>query len=447
MRTKYYIIMEYFISAGIIMLVILTFGLLSSCSVIKTDFNNSNSKKGMAFYYLPETLLKISVKSLVLVKYDAAEKTLFDSNRLLKQTYIVTPENIADTEELLSLQYKSNALMSDDVKFEVNEFGLLETINVTTEDRTAEIITQLANAPSTVLGISEVADRSDEIIQQIKEFEQTFEVKASEIYGNSDGYPIQYDIVVPNEMGIDEIKIVKAGFKIKNNGIIPKENKSKAIEILKHGDTRTTVDGILTRPFRNTEFEFVTNKITGNEQKTKVVARIIDKYKILNTPINRTAFVKRTNELKIKGGVLVYNHINNPSSVEGFVSIPIDVAKAVVSVPAQLLQFKYDNTQAKKQLIEGQGELEASILNNEKEVLKRDAEIDKVLFQIESDKLNRENDLAKLLNQIETERLTRANDLEKLQFDLQKALDEAKKSQLETRDLLEELIKKIEEKK
>ena len=95
--------MEYLISAGIVMLIVLIFGLLSSCSVIKTDFKNSTSKKGMAFYYLPETLLKINVKSLVLVKYDATEKTLFDSNRLLKQTYIVTSENIADTEELLSL--------------------------------------------------------------------------------------------------------------------------------------------------------------------------------------------------------------------------------------------------------------------------------------------------------------------------------------------------------
>ena len=406
MRTKYYKIMEYLISAGIVMLIVLIFGLLSSCSVIKTDFKNSTSKKGMAFYYLPETLLKINVKSLVLVKYDATEKTLFDSNRLLKQTYIVTSENIADTEELLSLQYKSNALMSDDIKFEVNEFGLLETVNVITEDRTAEILSQLANAPSTVLGISEAEDRSAAIIQKIKEFEQIFEVKASDIYGNSDGYSIQYDIAVPNEMGIDEIKIVKASFKIKNNVVISADVKSKAIEILKDEDTQT-VDGILTRPFKNTEFEFVTDKITGKEQKTKIVARIIDKYKILNTPINRTAFTKRTNELRIKGGVLVYNHINNPSSVE----------------------------------------LEAEILNNEKEALKRDAEIDKVLFELESDKLTRENDLAKLLNQIETERITRANDLEKLKFDLQKALDEAKKNQLETQNLLEELIKKIEEKK
>ena len=336
--------------------------------------------------------------------------------------------------------------MSDDIKFEVNEFGLLETVNVITEDRTAEILSQLANAPSTVLGISEAEDRSAAIIQKIKEFEQIFEVKASDIYGNSDGYSIQYDIAVPNEMGIDEIKIVKASFKIKNNVVISADVKSKAIEILKDEDTQT-VDGILTRPFKNTEFEFVTDKITGKEQKTKIVARIIDKYKILNTPINRTAFTKRTNELRIKGGVLVYNHINNPSSVEGFVSIPIDVAKAFVSIPAQLLQFKYDNTQVKKQLIVGQGELEAEILNNEKEALKRDAEIDKVLFELESDKLTRENDLAKLLNQIETERITRANDLEKLKFDLQKALDEAKKNQLETQNLLEELIKKIEEKK
>ena len=106
--------------------------------------------------------------------------------------------------------------MSDDIKFEVNEFGLLETVNVITEDRTAEILSQLANAPSTVLGISEAEDRSAAIIQKIKEFEQIFEVKASDIYGNSDGYSIQYDIAVPNEMGIDEIKIVKASFKLGN---------------------------------------------------------------------------------------------------------------------------------------------------------------------------------------------------------------------------------------
>ncbi len=144
-------------------------------------------------------------------------------------------------------------------------------------------------------------------------------------------------------------------------------------------------------------------------------------------PVNRTAFVKRVNKIGIQDGVILSNEINKPSSVEGFLSIPIDIAKAVVSVPAQLIQFKFDNTKRLDDLEKAKLNYEKSIQESQKFALTKEQEIEKVKLDMQK---------AALSNQVE---------LQKLKLELQKSLLETETKQLEAQKALDAIKKELEE--
>ncbi len=396
--------------------------IFSGCSVVKTDFSSSNYKEGMVYYYLPESLVKITSNVKVAVYYQKADSLLTGSSRVIEQKFVVTTENIADTRELLSLQYKPNALMSDKLTYKVTDKGLLESVEVTTEDKTAAIVKQLANAPEQILGIESSETRAPGTVLKLKEYSSEFFVKASDIMGREKEMP--WNILITNELGKDDFALVSAAFKVKIKGDVPVEKTIMQTVTESEGNQ---INGILTRPLLNADLLITTKMITGTEQVSESTISIVDRRKVINVPIKRSAFVKRVNTITISEGIIKSNEITNPSSIEGFASIPIDVAKAIVSVPGQLVTFRYDNTQRLKKLEQEKGLLETELLKNEQ-------------F-----KLKRENEINKLLDQIKTEELTRANDASKLQFELQKQLLEAEKTQLDMLKQLEALKKEIEE--
>ncbi|WP_379091465.1 hypothetical protein [Pedobacter sp. UC225_65] len=135
---------------GLMMIVLIT-GLLSGCAVVKTDYSSQSKKNATVYYYLPESLVKIRASVKVAVVYNADDSTLNESSKVIEQSFETSTEMIADTKDLLSLNYRPNALMADDIKYAVNAKGLLETVNITTEDRTAAIISKLAEAPGSYL--------------------------------------------------------------------------------------------------------------------------------------------------------------------------------------------------------------------------------------------------------------------------------------------------------
>ena len=153
---------------------------------------------------------------------------------------------------------------------------------------------------------------------------------------------------------------------------------------------------------------------------------VIDNTKIVNIPVKRTAFGKRTNDIKIQDGLIIDNHIVNPSSAEGFVSIPIDIAKAIVSIPAQIIKVKIDNTTKLKDLEDKNLQLEKAILDSQ-------------LFEE-----NQENKIDNELLKIKLDKLTRASNELKI-IDVETKLAEAEKNGAEKQKLLEEAYKLIEE--
>jgi hypothetical protein len=405
--------------------VILLTGVLSSCSVVKTNYSNAAKKNATVYYYLPESVLKIRATAKVAVVYNSDDSTLNSSSRIIEQNFATTTEMIADTKDLLSLNYKPNALMDDDIKYGVNTKGLLETINITTEDRTADIIAKLAEAPQVILGTSGGATRAPNTIVKIKEYSADFSIKASTI--SITPLPISWQILITNELGKDEFITIQGDFKISSSDItssIP--SLSTLVNGANTSSTSQETGGILTRPLKNIQLKFEsTTAGFNNSLPTNVV--IADNSKIIIIPVKRTAFVKRVNKIGIQDGVILSNEITKPSSVEGFVSIPIKIAKAIVSIPGQLVQFRYDNTQRLDELEKAKLNYEKSIQESQKFALLKNQEIEKVKLDIQKTELS---------NQIE---------LQKLKLELQKSLLDAETKQLEAQKALDAIKKELED--
>jgi hypothetical protein len=419
----------YLISGAFLILLLL--GLFSSCAVVKTDYSGASKKNATVYYYLPESILKIKATVKIAVVYNA-DSTLSGSSNIIEESFAVTTEMIADTRNLLSLNYKANALMSDEIKYAVNAKGLLETVNITTDDRTAEIISKLAEAPQIILGTSTGAKKAPGTIVKIKEFTADFALKADTI--SSTPVTVKWNLVLLNELGVDEQpKLVAADFAVSSTSVpatLP--TLDSIINGNNSGSTATDLNGILTRPIKNIPLT-IQSAVPGVGFNTTLPSNVVvaDARKLIVIPVNRTAFVKRVNKISIQDGMILSNEINKPSSVEGFVSIPINVAKSIVAIPGQLVQFKFDNTKRFEELEKAKLSYEKSLQESQKFALTKQQEIDKVKLDIEKSALTNQIELQKLKIELQTSLL----EAEKKQLDAQKALDEIKK-------LLEELKQK-----
>lgn len=415
--------MFWLLSAAAILLLILLLGLFSNCSVVKTNYADIPSKQATVYYYLPESIIKIKGSVKVAVYYNA-DSTLSESSRVIEQSFSTSTEMIADTRDLLSLNYTPNALMSDEIKYIVNSKGLLETINIVTDDRTSDIIAKLAEAPQTILGATTGQAKADGIIIKIKEFSSDFAIKSSAI--STGPTTIKWNILITNELGKDEYQTVHADFQLSSADAIA--NPPRVTQLINNdtNSTRTETEGILTRPIKNMQLN-IKSAAGGLSESLPVNLVIADVEKLITIPVNRTAFVKRTNKIGIADGIIISNEITKPSSVEGFVSIPINVAKAVISVPGQLITFKIDNTKQLTQLETEKLSLEKALQDNQKFALSKEQELGNIKIEMQK------------------AALTNENDLKKIKLDLEKALLEAEKNKLQAQKDLDDLRKQIEE--
>jgi hypothetical protein len=421
------------IIAGLFVILLVCGIVLSSCSVVKTEFDDQPDPECTLYYYLPVTLLKIKATAQVAVCYSSDQK-LTDSSKLLQEKFLIITETIADSKNLLTLNYKTNVMANDDVKYKINAKGLLESVDITTEDRTAEIVTKLTEAPAVILKSTDTGRNraEDKFIYKIKEFSDEFCIAAD---SSMNDHLFTWNIEIPNEMGINEMpKFLKAGFRIsspdlgkkKKDQVIEKTASKQVIDQMNDDaknkkddqpvNRKLVYDGLLTRPVKNINlcFNLDQDSVKKHGAGKEFIANqippvlIVDFNRLICIPVQRTPFVKRINSIAFQDGLILNNDIVNPSSVEGFVSIPINVAKAIVSIPGQLIQFRYDNT--------------------------------KRLDSLEKIKLDYEKSIqaAKTYNQ------TKDQEFEKLIFDLQKSVNDAEAKRIESQKTLDSLKSEIE---
>src|SRR3546814_19555736 len=75
------------------------------------------------------------------------------------------------------------------------------------------------------------------------------------------------------------------------------------------------------------------------------------KAKLVEIPVTRAAFVEKTTTIDFEEGTLKQVDISKPSEVLEIVSLPVEILKAIVAIPAELIQLKIDTTNQEKKLI------------------------------------------------------------------------------------------------
>lgn len=351
-----------------------------------------NDNESTLYYYLPETQIKIesSVKiksQIITIPYKFFFKKiskLLIENQIIEQTFNISSESIADPGKMYLLKYTANCWMSDEVTYEVNDKGLLNNSqSVSTDDKTMSIVTKLFSFSK-----DDAAQKRGIAVEDIKE--KITDIPAVKFSKNISEF-INWETDVPwivnfEVEGISEN--IDAGFKL----IIKKPNNPGSIV---NDITDKGYEGFITRPSVTVKLDIEPHLKDTPKPMTNSLS-IIDTSQIFKVPIKRTPFVKRTDEVTFANGTLIKNKINNPSSFEGYITVPVKILKEVFSIPGQIFAYRTD-------LLEKQKKYEDKLLETEKFNLTRQMELDKQLLEIEKHNQTRQLQLEKALAEITNE--------------------------------------------
>lgn len=346
----------------VILIIYIVGSLASGGSIIKSICQqNSDVPEADQLYYLPTACLLIKATATVIVTQDAGTKNIIDT-KLSEITFDSTVQIVPDTRSFFSIKYTPSFFSNDDLKLSINSSGLIEGINLTAEDRIANIIAEVAVAPKTILSADEaeakkkslVSATSKEgvtVITETKQYNNNFFILTNEI--RKENASRRWIINVDGASETDST--VDASFRLKFD--IP----SPGSFLFK--DNFQELEGILLRPLQTIIMSTHTSSCIPPLQYQLLVP---DESKVVSISIKRSAFVKKVYGFKMTNGMLTENTINKPSEMEGFMSIPIKIAKAIVSIPAQIISFKIENIKHQTSLVTEQQNLSKAVLQKKK---------------------------------------------------------------------------------
>ena len=329
--------------------------LLWNRHVIYTHLTNKFQGTIIAVYYLPESIIKVAVKSKIAMEFDRNGDFLDAS--LVQQDYEVSVVNAPDTTQSYCLAYNLNPFSSDKIKIALDESGLLQTADFEMDSKAPEIISALADAPAEILetqrfrALKKPALKTEDNILEFIDYEKEFKIPASETIGRTKN--IDWEILLESKtQDLNKIETKQVGFTIEARAFGTPQQFTAGFSI--EADKKFKAPGLLFRSKSQYNIHFNNNDV-GESVLEDV--DLINKKQIFSVPIKTTPFVKREQKIQIHKGTFYGHELVNPSALEGFISIPINLTKAIVSIPAQLLRFRIDNLGVKRDLETAKREL------------------------------------------------------------------------------------------
>jgi hypothetical protein len=367
-----------------------------------------------SYYFLPTASLTIKATATVVVNIVNFDDGTSSNGAKLTSLQLENTVNIEpDTNQLLTLQYNSFSFANDEIKLTTNNSGLLETISSTAEDRISSIIAEVSEAPKKILSAQklELAVEAEpakktaiNTTTQTTTYLKAFTILSEELQNGqfSRDWFINIDGSFQSDLSVD------ASF---NVSLPAKRTKSL--------DGYFEIEGVLTRPLQKIKLS-VTNVSLNSSIPIEYNILMPDPSMLIQVPIKRSLFVKKINLPKFSNGLLIENNINKPSEVEAAVSIPINILKAIFSIPAQLLSFKIAHVQqqtafetASQNLAKIQMQSQIDRQANDIQLMKVKAESEKATSQNEI--LNKITDLTSVQKQ-DLVRKELENDLQQLEI-------------------------------
>jgi hypothetical protein len=328
--------------------------LLADNNILRSSLSTTDSLiKADMVYYLPKAAIQLNAtaKIIILTELDAVTglpgKT---SGKLAELSVVPEISLLPDTDYLFTLNHIGNCFMNDEFKLTVGATGLLESITATTEDRLGAVLSTAGDMPAKIFPVQpliaeQAPEPSKRFTTETKTFSKSFFVTPESLSKGNEIYTWQINL----EGTVTKMEDVNASFTAMYNYARTKASLSTdnvATIISKHAEeakqkSKKFITGLLTRPLVTVWLEITPlSKNARNTTSASVTIQIPDTARLINIPVKRTLFVKSVNTPKFSNGMLVENYLNRPSTFEGFISIPINLAKAFASIPAQLFNFK-----------------------------------------------------------------------------------------------------------
>jgi hypothetical protein len=436
------------IIGGIILFISILYAIIAYKNNTKTIFRSvpvTDTSTGdvIAYYYMPASLIKITATAKVEIVTDINTNQI-DKTILKELSITAVAEIFPDTSQLLLVKYTRSAFANDDVKIGVNAMGLLESAASVTEDRFTNIINALLEAPAAALKTTPAAALAAQAMtpatttSEIKEYSKEFILTPDKIkVGGGNSFPWIIDVT----NAANDHDQADASFKVDFASPFLPPASSGTPTVLPGTSVIAAGDGIYVRPGVALQISFSPgpNNPLRTINANAATITVPDVTKQILLPVTRTTMVKKTQGLKLQNGMLLENAIVKPSEAEALVAIPVNILKAIFSIPAQLLSFRINHVQQQKTLVTEDAALAKAKLDSEKARLGTDAELAKAKLEAQKAITSYEQDLLKA--KMETQKAI--IDAEKNITASQKDVIKAQQDLLQAQHDLEELRKKL----
>lgn len=296
-------------------------------AIIKSKVANANEVHH--YYYLPQAQMVLTVTATVQVEKSAKDKVIINAE-VTQLRFEPEIQIRPDTRDKISVTYHGNWFSNDELQIATSSSGLLENMKAISEDRLSSIVAQITKAPSSKLEgfvLAKGPERSETgtLIETV-DVKRVFHVSRSEL----------------EEGAISRLWTIP--LKGLHGGVVMQADAS--FTLIASTQLAYTApadyDGLLTRPLVEQEWKLDNN----DAEPVSFTCLVPDTGTVLKIPVGRSRFIRRQQLPKFKDGLLVENTIVKPSEMEGLISVPINILKAIMSIPAQLFQFRIAQVKA-----------------------------------------------------------------------------------------------------
>lgn len=241
-------------------------------------------------------------------------------------------------------QLDHSAFRSDDLKVATTAEGLLTTVDMSSEDKIGEIITNLAKVVIAIkkLGAVQSGFTPKGILPGAPppcptiDGEIIFDPTSADEVGQAQTLAGKADMTLTvhstSEISTPAAKVIPAAAATKANVTAPKEQ-----------------DGLVYR--RAIPYKFV---IADKQQNTIKSAQVTlpNGGPLAYVPMTAGPFVKTERNVTFSNGMLLSNKETRPSEVLAFTRIPLDILEALIALPAEILQLKFDISSKESALLQ-----------------------------------------------------------------------------------------------
>lgn len=249
----------------------------------------------------------------------------------------VSEEYVPDPEHMYYLEYRHSLLADDDVKITTTGEGFLSAISTKTKDRSGDSLVRLAQIARAALRLPAAPpDGARALGPVVSRKCQPADITLSDPFN-----------IAQRQAAATRLKV--NGADVTEIEIIPLGNRGGTEYMTPVGKV-----GIFYRPLLPYEVKIKTSK---EAIEPATVVYLPNRSPILALDFDRAPYVENEYAITFTNGIPTDIHWKNPSEIYGLLNIPLDLVRAAVSIPAELLTVKINDAKSDTALLEQQSAL------------------------------------------------------------------------------------------